>query len=187
VFRGEPYESVSPLVKAILAVTSGGERYRLGHYGAITKVPGGNVAGKGMLLSARAASHIDEGTEGTAVSHPAFFRKHRHRGLAGRRGKGRLWRLTGHGSLLGHLGAASQARDRAVISKETPLLQCNRGRALNALGTCFLLIAASILAARKLAQFEGGTRVPATVGAISDAIRWAEEILRRIDERWPVK
>ena len=48
-----------------------------------------------------------------------------------------------------------------------------------------LLIAASILAARKLAQYEGGTRVPATVSAISDAIRWAEEILRRIDERWP--
>ena len=42
-FRGEPYESVSPLVKAILAVAAGGERYRLGHYGAITKVPRGNV------------------------------------------------------------------------------------------------------------------------------------------------
>jgi hypothetical protein len=48
-----------------------------------------------------------------------------------------------------------------------------------------LLIAASILAARKLAQYEGGTRVPATVSAIADAIRWAEEMLRRIDERWP--
>jgi hypothetical protein len=64
-------------------------------------------------------------------------------------------------------------------------LQCNRGRAPNALATCFLLIVAAILAARKLAQYDGGTRVPATVGAISDAIRWAEEILRRIDERWP--
>jgi hypothetical protein len=64
-------------------------------------------------------------------------------------------------------------------------LQCNRGRAPNALATCFLLIAASILAARKLAQYEGGMRVPATVSAIADAIRWAEEILRRIDERWP--
>jgi hypothetical protein len=50
-----------------------------------------------------------------------------------------------------------------------------------------LLIAAAILAARKLAQFEGGRRVPATMCAISDAIRWAEEILRTIDERWPVK
>jgi hypothetical protein len=50
-----------------------------------------------------------------------------------------------------------------------------------------LLIAASILAARKLAQYEGGTRVPATVAAIADAVRWAEEIMRVIDERWPVK
>ena len=48
-----------------------------------------------------------------------------------------------------------------------------------------LLIAASILAARKLAQYDGGKRVPATVAAISDAVRWAEEILREIDERWP--
>jgi hypothetical protein len=50
-----------------------------------------------------------------------------------------------------------------------------------------LLIAASILAARKLAQYEGGTRIPATVGAISDAIRWAEQIMVEIDRRWPVR
>lgn len=50
-----------------------------------------------------------------------------------------------------------------------------------------LLIAASILAARKLAQFEGGTRAPATVSAIADAVRWAEEIMRAIDSRWPVE
>lgn len=47
-----------------------------------------------------------------------------------------------------------------------------------------LLIAASILAARKLAQYEGGKRVPATVAAISDAIRWAEQIMQAIDERF---
>jgi hypothetical protein len=47
-----------------------------------------------------------------------------------------------------------------------------------------LLIAASILAARKLAQYEGGKRVPATVTAISDAVLWAEEIMRAIDERF---
>ena len=47
-----------------------------------------------------------------------------------------------------------------------------------------LLIAASILAARKLAQFEGGKRVPATLSAIADAIRWAEELMKAIDERW---
>jgi len=55
----------------------------------------------------------------------------------------------------------------------------------DALVTCVLLIAASILAARKLAQYDSGTRVLATVSAIADSIRWAEEILRRIDERWP--
>ena len=46
-----------------------------------------------------------------------------------------------------------------------------------------LLIAASILAARKLAQYDGGKRVPATMCAIADAVKWAEEI----DEHWPVK
>jgi len=50
-----------------------------------------------------------------------------------------------------------------------------------------LLIAASILAARKLAQYEGAKKVPATVSAIADAIRWAEEILAEIDRRHPVK
>jgi hypothetical protein len=50
-----------------------------------------------------------------------------------------------------------------------------------------LLIAAAILAARKLAQYEAGTRVPATVSAIADAIQWAEQIMARIDQRWPAK
>ncbi len=35
-------------------------------------------------------------------------------------------------------------------------------------------IMAAILAARKLAQYDSGTRVPATISAIGDAIRWAE-------------
>ena len=48
-----------------------------------------------------------------------------------------------------------------------------------------LLIAASILAACKLAQFDGGKKVPATMSAIADAVRWAEEIMKAIDERWP--
>lgn len=47
-----------------------------------------------------------------------------------------------------------------------------------------LLIAASILAARKLSQFDGGKRVPATLSTIADAVRWAEEIMKAIDERW---
>jgi hypothetical protein len=50
-----------------------------------------------------------------------------------------------------------------------------------------LLIAASISAARKLAQYEGGKRVPATVSAIDDAIRWAERIMEEIDRRWASK
>jgi hypothetical protein len=56
-----------------------------------------------------------------------------------------------------------------------------RGRAPNALAACFLLIAASILAARKVAQYDGGKRVPAAVSAIADAVRWAEEIIAEID------
>ena len=50
-----------------------------------------------------------------------------------------------------------------------------------------LLIAASILAARKLAQYDGGRRVPATISAIADAIHWAEEIMVEIDRRWPTR
>jgi len=48
-----------------------------------------------------------------------------------------------------------------------------------------LLIAASILAARKLAQFDSSTRTPTTISAISNAVRWAEEIMREIDRHWP--
>jgi len=50
-----------------------------------------------------------------------------------------------------------------------------------------LLIAAAILAARKLAQYDGPARVPATISAIADAIRQAEQILAEIDRRWPVR
>jgi hypothetical protein len=48
-----------------------------------------------------------------------------------------------------------------------------------------LLIAAAILAARNLSLYDAGKRVPATISAISDAVRWADEILREIDRRWP--
>jgi hypothetical protein len=50
-----------------------------------------------------------------------------------------------------------------------------------------VLIAASILAARKLALYDGGKRVPATMSAIADAIRWAEGIMKEIDRRWPTR
>lgn len=54
-----------------------------------------------------------------------------------------------------------------------------------------LLIAASIPAARKLQQVDGVRKVPSvpsvpsTVSAGSDAVPWAEEIMKAIDERWP--
>jgi hypothetical protein len=50
-----------------------------------------------------------------------------------------------------------------------------------------LLIAASILAARKLAQYDSGARIPATVAAIADGVRWAERIMEEIDRRHPSK
>jgi hypothetical protein len=50
-----------------------------------------------------------------------------------------------------------------------------------------LMIAACILAARKMAQYDGGARVPATISAIADAIWWAEQIMQAIDERWTAK
>jgi hypothetical protein len=33
---------------------------------------------------------------------------------------------------------------------------------------------------RKLAQFDGGKRVPAIMSAIADAVRWVEEIMKVI-------
>jgi hypothetical protein len=36
------------------------------------------------------------------------------------------------------------------------------------------------------AQFDGAKRVPATVTAIADAVRWAEEIMQEIDGRFSV-
>jgi hypothetical protein len=48
-----------------------------------------------------------------------------------------------------------------------------------------ILIAAAILAARKLASYSPDKRVPATICAIDDAVRWAAEIMNEIDRRWP--
>lgn len=48
-----------------------------------------------------------------------------------------------------------------------------------------LLIAASIVAARRLADWNGGPPSPKFVAAISDSIRIAERIMQAIDERWP--
>jgi hypothetical protein len=50
-----------------------------------------------------------------------------------------------------------------------------------------LLIAAAILAARRLAQFPATPRVPATMSAIADAIRFANQIMIEIDKLWPTK
>lgn len=48
-----------------------------------------------------------------------------------------------------------------------------------------LLIAAAILASRKLAQFDRVQMVPAGVSAIANAVRWAEEIMKEIDRCFP--
>jgi hypothetical protein len=48
-----------------------------------------------------------------------------------------------------------------------------------------LLIAASILAARKLAQLESTRPSPALNSAIHDSIIFAERIMKRIDELFP--
>ena len=50
---------------------------------------------------------------------------------------------------------------------------------------CVPLIAASTLAARKLPNCDAGKRVPETMSAIADTIKWAEEIMKEIDRRWP--
>ena len=49
-----------------------------------------------------------------------------------------------------------------------------------------LLIAAAILAARRLAHWDGRPS-PAVETAIADAIALAERILGRIDARWPAR
>jgi hypothetical protein len=49
-----------------------------------------------------------------------------------------------------------------------------------------LLIAACILAARKLTQWDGRNS-PASEAAISDAIALAERIMAKIDSHWPVR
>jgi hypothetical protein len=49
-----------------------------------------------------------------------------------------------------------------------------------------LLIAAAILAARRIAACEGKSS-PALESAIVDSITNAERILARIDARWPLK
>jgi hypothetical protein len=48
-----------------------------------------------------------------------------------------------------------------------------------------LLIAASILAARKLSQLESTRPSLAQVSAINDAIVFAERIMKKIDELFP--
>jgi hypothetical protein len=45
-------------------------------------------------------------------------------------------------------------------------------------------IMAAILAARKLANCDPDRRVPATMCAITDSVKWAEKIMQEIDERW---
>jgi hypothetical protein len=48
-----------------------------------------------------------------------------------------------------------------------------------------LLIAASILAARKLGDWNGGAMSPKEAGVIGDAVRVAHRIMQRIDSEFP--
>jgi len=48
-----------------------------------------------------------------------------------------------------------------------------------------LLIAASILAACRLADWNGGPPSPKFVAGISDSVRIAERIMQAIDDQWP--
>lgn len=48
-----------------------------------------------------------------------------------------------------------------------------------------LLIAASILAARKLGDWKGGPMSPREVSVIGDAVRIAQRIMQRIDNEFP--
>jgi hypothetical protein len=50
-----------------------------------------------------------------------------------------------------------------------------------------LLIAAAILAARKLCQLESTRPSPALHSIIADAVIFAERIMQRIDAEWPAK
>ena len=55
------------------------------------------------------------------------------------------------------------------------------------LGAGFAGLIAAVGAARKLAQYPGAQKVPATICAISDAVQYANEIMREIDKQWPTK
>ena len=114
-FRREPYESVSPLVKAILAVAAGGERYRLGHYGAITKVPRGTLQAKGWC-SPLVESHIDEGTENVAFPIPAFQEASCRYSLPGG-DQGRLGRLRGAGGFVATAAAWTTTVDKSFLAQ----------------------------------------------------------------------
>jgi hypothetical protein len=50
-----------------------------------------------------------------------------------------------------------------------------------------LLIAAAILAGASWRSTQATPRIPATVSAIADAIRFANEIMCEIDRLWPTK
>jgi hypothetical protein len=82
-------------------------------------------------------------------------------------------------NILGYYVNRKMRDSRRTKSETDKLVNVDEGRKR------VLLIAASILAARKLAQFDGGKRVPVTISAIADAVRWAEEIMKAIDERFP--
>lgn len=63
------------------------------------------------------------------------------------------------------------------------VLDCRGGRGAEARNRSY----GSDPRGRKLVQYDSGARIPATVGAIADAVRWAERIMEEIDRRHPAK
>jgi hypothetical protein len=118
--------------------------------------------------------------------------------LAGRTGSGRLGVSQVKNSLCDHVESALASGSDVATSSATACIPFDLDAQANIERKCYtaemdegrkrvLLIAASILAARKLAQYDSGARIPATVSAIADAVRWAERIMEEIDRRHPIK
>jgi hypothetical protein len=79
---------------------------------------------------------------------------------------------------------SSSALDTARSDKVVYLSTIGAQATQDAGGDQQYTLSSFFLSARKLAMYEGGTRAPATVSAIADAVRWAELIMAEIDKRW---
>jgi len=72
---------------------------------------------------------------------------------------------------------------KVVGEIKAKVLNCVRGRRPQARDRNHRLNPGS----KETGSVRWGKRVPATICAISDAIDWAEEIMKEIDGRWPAR